>query len=243
MLLKNSALLTAVLAHASVESVAGGAAPANPVLKTENKEVSYHFKKEKVKDEKGQVIGEGKKLPSLKQALPVPSAEAILDIVAAGGKGLELLQDVILDTVFERGRQIINDWREKKENEGKEVPADLLKPSDLDWFAIANLPKSERRGLGISDEDFEAFYADYLEVMPKATGKDADRIGKHISIYKKKFAGVRNDKKALQVLKDALALYATATPNLEEQQSVYEYLSKRVDTLLQEDEKVLAEAL
>lgn len=213
------------------------------VLATENKEAAYHFKKEKIKDAEGKVIGEGKKLSSVKVQVPVPTTEAILDIVAHGGKALELLQDLMLDVVTERGRQIINSWRENPENAEKEIPADLLKAEDLDWVKIASLPKSERRGLGISDEDWETFFTDYRALMPLATGKDKDRIEKHVQIYKKKFSTVRNDKKALKVLDDMLALYASSTANMEENEGVYDYLKKRVESLMKEDEKVLAEAL
>lgn len=223
----------------------GAATPPVPLklFPSENKEVSYHFKKEKVKNEKGEKIGEGKKLPSVKGNIPVPSPEGIIEIVSAGGKALELLQDVMQDAVFTQGRALIDLWREQ--NPDKEVPAGVLDTSKLMWDFIANLPKSERRGLGITEEEWDEFFADYREVMPKATGKDADRIEKHVAIYKKKFAAVRNDKKALKVLDDMLALYATSTAasNMEDVEKVYDYLKKRVETLLQEEEKVLAEAL
>lgn len=214
---------------------------APPVIPTENKEASYHFKKEKIKDEKGQKIGEGKKHPTIKAVIPVPNAEGLLNIVAAGGKELELLQDLVTEAVTERGRQLINAWREA--NPDKEVPQSVIDASQLSWSVIANLPKAERRGLGISDEDWEEFFTEYRNVMPLATGKDLDRIERHVAIYKKKFSTVRNDKKALGVLRDNLNLFASSTPSMEDVENVYEYLSKRVDTLLAEDEKVLAEAL
>lgn len=206
------------------------------------KETSFHFKKEKMKDDKGEVIGEGKKLPTLKLQLPVrPSADAVLKIIEVGGKELDLLLDTMQETVEARAREIINAWREK--NEGKEVPADVLADAkSFAWSTIANLPKSER-GLGIEEAEWDAFFADYRAVMPGATGKDKDRIEKHVAIYKRKFQSIRNDKKALSVLDDMLALYATATPNMEDNQKVYDYLKERVTTLKQEEEKVLAEAL
>lgn len=210
-------------------------------IKTEAKEVSFHFKKEKIKDNAGKVIGEGKKLPSVKANVPVPNAEGLLEIITAGGKPLELLVDLAQGAIEEQCRRLINAFREA--NPDKEVPADILNPAMLDWEVIANLPKSERRGLGISDEDWDAFFADYRAIMPKATGKDEDRIEKHVQLYKRKFQTVRNDKKALTVLNDMLALWASNTANMEENSDVYEYLKKRVEALMQEEEKVLAEAL
>lgn len=244
--MRQSLITTAVagLFAATSEAVTSGAAAAPValiVVPSEDSKVSYHFKKEKIKNEKGEKIGEGKKLPSVEGNIPVPNAEGVLKIVEAGGKAWELLQEVMKDAVFTQGRAMIDAWREA--NPDKEVPAGVLDSSKLAWDFIANLPKSERRGLGISDEEWEDFFSDYREVMPKATGKDADRIEKHVAIYKKKFSSVRNDKKALAVLNDMLALYATSTSNMEEVEKVYDYLKKRVEALLQEEEKVLAEAL
>lgn len=227
-----------VVEHAQVEPSSGGGAVPIP---TEVKEYSFHFKKEKIKDSAGKVIGEGKKLPSIKANLPVPSAEGILAIVQTGGKELELLQDAMADIVFSQARGQINDLREKSPE--AEIKPDFLDLSKLNWSFIANLPKSERRGLGISDEDWDAFFADYRAIMPKATGKDEDRIEKHVAIYKRKFATIRNDKKALGVLNEMLALWAANTGAMEDHETVYDYLKKRVEVLLQEEEKVLAEAL
>lgn len=210
-------------------------------VKTEPKEATYHFKKEKIRDADGKVIGEGKKLPSVKVNIPVPSAEGILDIVQAGGKELELLQDALFDVVYNQGRTIINAIRDKAPD--TEIKPEQLDQAQLVWSIIANIPKAARRGLGISEEDWDDFAADYRAIMPNVTGKDKDRIEKHIQIFKKKLTPVRNDKKALGVLSDMLQLWAANTAAMEDNQEVYEYLKNRSETLMQEEEKVLAEAL
>lgn len=226
---------------ATAGASAAAAAPQFVDVKTEPKEVSFHFKKEKIKDADGKTIGEGKKLPTLKKAIPLPTPEGVLQIVEAGGKALDLLLSVMQEAVESRAREIINTWREK--NEGKEVPAEILDDAKaLAWSTIANLPKSER-GLGIEETEWDAFFEDYRAIMPTATGKDKDRIEKHIQLYKRKFQTVRNDKKALMVLDDMLALYAANTASMEDNQKVYDYLKERVTTLKQEEAKVLAEAL
>jgi len=211
------------------------------VIKTEAKEVDFHFKKEKIKNGAGEVIGEGKKLPSVKVALPVPSTEGILEIVQAGGPELGLLMDAVQEVVYAAARDVINDLRAK--NPDAEIKSENIDVSKLAWGIIARIPKAERRGLGIADEDWDAFSADYRAIMPKVTGKDVERIEKHIQLFKKKFYPCRNDKKALGVLADMLALWAASTSSMEEHQEVYEYLKGRVETLLSEEEKVLAEAL
>lgn len=230
--------------HAAVaegQPAAGGAAPLIAVP-TEPKESAFHFKKEKIKDSDGKVIGEGKKHPSLKLQVQVPTDEGILAIIQNGGKQLELLRDVIRETMEGQARLRINDLKEKLKPE-EELKAEQVNVSDITWDAIANMPKTDRRSLGLSQEDWDSFFADYRAIMPKVTGKDADRIEKHVQLFSKKFQPCRNDKKALSILKDVLTLWAANTSTMEENAEVYEYLSKRVDVLLSEEEKVLAEAL
>ena len=211
-------------------------------IPSEAKEASYHFKKEKIRNAAGDVIGEGKKLPTVKLNVPRPTAEGLLKIIEAGGKELELLLDAAADEVLDRVRNIINEVRVKLP-EGQEIKPEMIDLAQAHWSVIANLPKPERKGLGISDDDWNDFAADYRAIMPQVTGKDADRIEKHVALFTKKFAPCRNDKKALSVLKDMLDMWAANTGNMEDNQTVYEYLSGRVTSLLQEEEKVLAEAL
>lgn len=210
-------------------------------IKTDSKEISIHFKKEKIRDAEGNVIGEGTKLPSIKLGLPVPSLEGILEIVSTGGKDADLLLEAMTDVVYGQARQLINELRAKSPETA--IKPEMIDLAKLDWSFIAAIPKAERRGLGISEEDWEAFFGDYRSIMPKLTGKDQDRIEKHVQLFKKKFGPCRNDKKALGVLQSMLQLWASHTGSMEDNQDVYEYLTKRVDTLLSEEEKVLAEAL
>lgn len=215
-------------------------APIIPV-KSDTKEVLFHFKKEKIKDAEGKVIGEGKKLPSLKLSIPVPSAEGILDIVAAGGKGLELLQEALQDVVFVQSRNLINEIRVKSPE--AEIKPEQISIDQLAWNFIATLAPAARRGLGISDEDWEEFFTDYRNIMPTVTGKDKERVEKHVALFKSKYQRCRNDKKALKVLQEMLELWASHTTAMEDNTAVYEYLKERVETLLKEEEKILAEAL
>lgn len=209
---------------------------------SEAKEVAFHFKKEKIRNAANEVIGEGKKLPSIKVSVPRPTTEGILKIVEAGGKELELLLDAATDVVIDRVRTVINEVRAKLP-EGQEIKPEMIDLSQATWSVIANIPKAVRKGLGISDEDWEDFAADYRAVMPKATGKDVDRIEKHIKLFKSKYAQCRNDKKALGVLDQMLDVWAANTGEMEDNQTVFEYLKNRVQSLLQEEEKILSEAL
>jgi hypothetical protein len=144
--------------------------------------------------------------------------------------------------VYGRLRTVINEVREKLPADA-EIKPEMIDLSQASWSVIASIPKAQRAGLGISDEDWNDFAADYRAIMAAATGKDADRIEKHIQLFQKKFAPCRNDKKALGVLKEMLAVWAANTGSMEDNQTVYEYLSNRVDSLLAEEEKILSEAL
>lgn len=215
-------------------------------FKGDMKDFNYHFKKEKIKDSEGNVVGEGKKLPSVKLSASVPNAEGIIEIVSAGEKPLALLISILEDAIQAQGRNLLNEIRARNaqnKEPDKEIKAEEVDVSKMLFSFIATIPAAERRGLGISDEDWEDFGKDYREVMVKVTGKEPDRIEKHIKIFQKKFAPCRNDKKALGILKDMLTLWAASTQGMEDNKDVYEYLDKRVDTLLAEEEKVLAEAL
>lgn len=212
------------------------------VIPSEAKEFAFHFKIEKIRNSKNEVIGEGKKLPSVKISVARPTAEGILAIVTAGGKELELLLDAATDVVVDRVRSLINEVRAKLPD-GQEIKPDMISMADAHWSIIANIPKAVRKGLGIADEDWEDFAVDYRAIMPTATNKDIDRIEKHVKLFKSKFAQCRNDKKALGVLDSMLDVWAANTGSMEDNQTVYEYLKGRVTSLLQEEEKVLAEAL
>ena len=211
-------------------------------IPTEAKEVAFHFKKEKIRNQANEVIGEGKKLPSIKVAVGRPNAEGILEIVKAGGKELDLLLDAAADIVIDRVRGLINEVRAMLPD-GQEIKPELIDLSQASWSIIANIPKAVRKGLGISDEDWDDFSADYRAIMPGVTQKDADRIEKHIKLFKSKYAQCRNDKKALAVLAEMLDVWAANTGSMDDNQTVYEYLKGRAASLMQEEEKVLAEAL
>lgn len=212
-------------------------------VSSDQKDFSYHFKKEKIKNADGTVIGEGKKLPSVKVSLPVPNAQGLLEIVSHGGKELGLVLDLMAEAVFDQGRTLVNEFR------AKNADAEIKPETFAQWAAqltfpfIASIPRGERKGLGISEDDWKDFGADYVAVMPAVTGKDLDRINKHVQLFQKKFYPCRNDKKALTVLHEMLLLWAVNTSSMEDNETVYNYLKERVETLLKEEEKVLAEAL
>lgn len=196
----------------------------------DTKDYKFHFKK--VKDE---ATGLESRRPTVELVLPVPSVEGIIKILEAGGKQLELLQDAVAEVIQDRAREIVNDK--------EDITQDNFPMDELSWEKIANLPKAERRGGGISKEVWEEFSADYITVMPAVTKKTAEQVGNAAKILLNKFNAVKTNKPVLKLLKDQLGLYVTNSPNAETYQECVEFLTKKADALLSVDEAKLLENL
>ncbi len=190
----------------------------------------FHFRK--VKDEKS---GVETKRPSVEIPIPVPSMEGIVAILQAGGKQLELLREAIAGVINDQAREYINDT--------ETVTADNFPYNTLTWEFIANLPKAERRGGGISKELWEDFGKDYLAVMPSVLNKPVASVELAVKVFLNKFSAVKTDKKVLALLKSYLAMYINATPNGEQFQECFEFLDKKAATLLEADSSNLLDAL
>lgn len=255
--LKRMLLSTAVISALMNQEIAAatGAAAGTPVEKTEAeksaeatakeelhkkivakfdnkvdiKEYKFHFKK--VKDE---ATGLESKRPTVELSLPVPSVEGIIQILEEGTdkpKNLELLLEAVAEVIQERARELVN--------EKEDINQDNFPLDELTWEKIANLPKAERRGGGISKEVWEEFAADYITVMPAVTKKSAEQVGNAAKILLNKFNAVKTNKPVLKLLKDQLGLYVTNSPNAETYQECVEFLTKKADALLSVDEAQL----
>lgn len=194
----------------------------------DEKEVKFSFRSVKDAD-----TGLESKRATIEQKIPVPSVEGIIRILESGGKGLELLLEACADVVVQRAREVLSD-----DEKLTEVPIELL-----DWEAIANLPKAERKGRGISKEVWEEFSKDYVTVMPSVTGKTAEQVGNAAKILLNKFQAVKSNKKVIELLKGQLALYLNSSPNAETFAECVEFLVNKADTLMQADEAALLAAL
>ena len=179
---------------------------------------TFRFKKDKL----------GNKRAPVELNLPVPTISGIVDILKAGGKELELLNDAIYGVVKSVASEIVAD--------NANISQDNFPVAQVLWTAIANMPKAERAT--IPQEQWDGFAADYLAVMPGLTGKSADQVGLATQIYLKKFVMVKTNKPILGKLKEQLALYME-TPNAENFQDVLELLLRRVDAYLSAEELVV----
>ena len=176
----------------------------------------FNFKSRRITDEAGNEIGRTKKQPSLTVDLPVPSTDEVITMLQAGGAEAVLLMTQIGDTIYQAARGQFDEIIEQfGDDDSKEVTADMLNYDQLSISYLANLPPSSRGVQAISDEEWQAFFEDYLAVMVAATGKTEDRIKNHINLFKKPQKAKAN-KEVLKVLVDQLDIYLASSGNLED---------------------------
>lgn len=176
----------------------------------------FNFKSRRITDENGNEIGRTKKQPSLTVDLPIPSTDEVISMLQAGGAEAVLLMTQIGDTIYQAARGQFDEVIEQfGDDDSKEVTADMLNYDQLSISYLANLPPSSRGVQAISDEEWQAFFEDYLAVMVAATGKTEDRIKNHINLFKKPQKAKAN-KEVLKVLVDQLDIYLASSGNLED---------------------------
>lgn len=202
--------------------------------KVDVKDITYTFRK--TKDE---ATGLDKKRPNIELKLLAPSIEGLVDIFNNGGKPLELLQEVVAQTIFDQAREILaNDENLTAEN----FPYDQVL-----WDAIANQPDAERKGRGIPKEVWEAFGKSYLTTMPAVTGKTEENIKRQLALILAKFAPLKYHESRESLLKNfsqMLTVYVTTAKEAEEFSSVIEFLNKKIEGMLNvKEEKNIEDAL
>lgn len=176
----------------------------------------FNFKSRRITDESGNEIGRTKKQPSLTVDLPIPSTDEVISMLQAGGAEAVLLMTQVGDTIYQAARGQFDEIIEQfGDDDSKEVTADMLNYDQLSISYLANLPPSSRGVQAISDEEWQAFFEDYLAVMVAATGKTEDRIKNHINLFKRPQKAKAN-KEVLKVLVDQLDIYLASSGNLED---------------------------
>lgn len=198
--------------------------------KLDYKEVKFNFRK--VKDADTGV--ETKRATVELSKLPVPSVEGIVAILETGGKALDLLLEAVAEVVTNRARDVIN--------ENETITSDNFDYSTVDWNAIANLEKEDRRS-GISKETWEDFAVDYVEVMPAVSGTSKEQSANAAKIFVGKFASIKSKKDVIGKLKLRLSMYAEHSPRASEFAEVIDFLFKKADKLIQAKEESLEDNL
>ena len=200
----------------------------------------FNFKSRRITDENGNEIGRTKKQPSLTVDLPVPSIDEVIAMLQSGGAEAVLLMTQIGDTIYQAARGQFDEVIEQfGDDDSKEVTADMLNYDQLSISYLANLPPSSRGVQAISDEEWQAFFEDYLAVMVAATGKTEDRIKNHINLFKKPQKAKAN-KEVLKVLVDQLDIYLASSGNLEDTGTCAVRIRDRFNKWISEPEKAAA---
>ena len=197
----------------------------------------FNFKSRRITDENGNEIGRTKKQPSLTVDLPVPSTDEVIAMLQSGGPEAVLLMTQIGDTIYQAARGQFDEVIEQfGDDDSKEVTADMLNYDQLSISYLANLPPSSRGVQAVSDEEWQAFFEDYLAVMVAATGKTEDRIKNHINLFKRPQKAKAN-KEVLKVLVDQLDIYLASSGNLEDTGTCAVRVRDRFNKWIAEPEK------
>ena len=197
----------------------------------------FNFKSRRITDENGNEIGRTKKQPSLTVDLPVPSTDEVIAMLQSGGAEAVLLMTQIGDIIYQAARGQFDEVIEQfGDDDSKDVTADMLNYDQLSITYLANLPPSSRGVQAVSDEEWQAFFEDYLAVMVAATGKTEDRIKNHINLFKKPQKAKAN-KEVLKVLVDQLDIYLASSGNLEDTGTCAVRIRDRFNKWIAEPEK------
>ena len=181
------------------------------------KPVIFRFKTSKVGDV------ETKREP-LELPIPYPTVQGIIDILEAGGKGLELLLDSVESVITQTARTLISD--------DISLNAVNLPVEKLSWEFLANMPKAERSGGGIAKEVWEDFATDYIKTMPEVTGKTPEQITRAAKLLQGKLAAVKTNIPVLELLVEQLTLYVGNSKRADEFTGCVEFLVDKADKLI-----------
>lgn len=215
--------------------------------------IGFHFKKSK--DAEGKDTGF--KRPSITLNIPVPSARFVASILTEGigayqhqiPEGAAIPPEIVskrkqLDLLLEAMNDVIYVHARTQVNADDKISQETLDMSKLSWEFIANIPPTERRGTGISDDTWQEFVKDYITIMPdvlRAQGmaKRPDQIEAQAQLFAGKLNKAKNQKQILSYLRSLLAMWYQHTQAKEEFQAMFEYLDGRAETMLKADETAL----
>ena len=223
-------------------------------------DTKFSFKARKITDSEGKEIGKSKKQPPLVVQLPYPTPEELIahlqkqDLEVPPkkeGEATTYEMDKVKSLILDAVHAVIKDQAKGQLDEAidsfgsddtKTVTADMLDYDKLSLEFIANLPPAQRGARAIPEEDFEAFYGDYMQVMVQVTGKPEAKIKNHIDLFKKPTRAKQN-KEALKVLVDQLDVYLASSANIEDTGEVAQRLRSKFDRWVKEDDKLDLSAL
>lgn len=207
-------------------------------------DVKFNFKSRTVKDDNGVVIKTFPKQPSLTIALPYLTAEEVVSVLQSeDAKARELILDYVNSAIKDQARAQFDELIEGfGDDTTRTVSGEMLDYDKLTLQYIANLPPAQRGARALSEEDWNAFFADYLQVMVAATGKEEARIKRHLDLFKKP-TRVKTNKDVMTVLIEQLDIYLVASQNVEETGEAANRVRTKFDKWLRAEDDVAINAL
>lgn len=211
----------------------------------------FTFKTRAIKDAAGNEIGRTKKHPAMEVEIPVLSPDEVIAILSAKNedgtfvnpKSAELILSSLADVPYQQARSQFDDIIESfGADDSKVLTPAGLNLDQLSWEYIANLPPSTRGATAITEEEYKAFFADYVAVVVSATGAEVARVENHTKCFAKP-TEVKGNKRAIGLLLTGLNTYAANSPNLEEHARIVDRLVNKFDTWAKAEEKDLAALL
>lgn len=167
----------------------------------------------------------GDKRPDIPVVLPMPTVAGILNALND-----EKQRDFILDVV---GQQVRAAAKLQVDDEKAWNDAGAkLDYTKLTIEALASIPKAERTGRGIPKETWDAFYKDYIEVMPGITGKTIEQVTNAAKLFLARLQPSKTNKPSLAKLKDQLDLWFANSKQAETFMDIYDFLVKKADEFL-----------
>lgn len=216
--------------------------PAIPLGQATNALFKFDFRTDTQRDDEGKEIGKGRKHPTVKGPLPIPTYTQLGEYLAEGGKEAALILEAVINMIDTAARGQINEFRETQGLD-KDFQLTNFDLNKLTLTGIANTPRGERGGPAISDADWTAFLMDYAQVMTGVVGYDANKVKLHVVHLKVQFRRIKNDKPIVKKMMDFLATWAAKTESLDDHAACYEDLVRRGEKYLKAEEKDLLSAL
>ena len=223
------------------------------------REVKFTFKSRKLKDDQGREIGESFKPDPVIASIPVPTAAALIQYLSAADavadaygklpeltiqqKVKQLLLDAIYSLIKDQGKAQLDSILEELDlREPRQLSVNDLDFDKLSLEAIAQIEPARRGAVAISDDDWNAFFEDYAQVMEQAAGLEAKKIKAHVTIFQAP-TKIKSRKDMLEVMLERLSVYATKTAKLEENAAAYTRLVTKFEKWFNEEDKLDLNAL
>jgi hypothetical protein len=165
------------------------------------------------------------KRETLKFDIPHITWTGLTQALSSDPKVREFMISVVNNEIDNAVRAQLND------NE-KLSKAEELDYTKLNLVYLANQPKSERAGNGISQDTWKAFQQDYISVMPALINRSAEQIATAAKVFTQRLQPVKTNKPVLSKLEEYLTVWFTNTETPEDFADVFTFLSEKIKVFL-----------